>query len=293
MTRIIRYAGADGRATTGIVDDDHTVRPLAVASLSELLTLPLAGIRAAVGSATRADPLPGRPLRTLRLLPPVDGHTEVWAGGVTYRRSRQARIEESGDADVYARVYDAQRPELFFKSVAWRTVGDADPVGVRADSPSNTPEPELALVLNAAAEIVGLTVCNDVSSRSIEGENPLYLPQAKIYTGSCALGPGIRPIWEVTDPADLSVSCTITRGNAVVWSATTSTALLNRRFDDLIEHLFRAMDFPHGVILSTGTGIVPGLDLSLAAGDIVRIEIDQVGVLTNPVVEVPARRSAA
>jgi 2-dehydro-3-deoxy-D-arabinonate dehydratase len=247
--------------------------------------MPLNEIRAVVDAATGADPLPDSPHPTLV---PVDGLTEVWAGGVTYRRSRQARMEESGDADVYARVYDAVRPELFFKSVAWRAVGEGDPIGVRADSPSNTPEPELALVLNSAAEIVGLTVCDDVSSRSIEGENPLYLPQAKVYTGSCALGPGIRPIWEIADPAQLSIACTIIRDGTVVWSATTSTAMLHRRFDDLIEHLFRAMAFPHGVILSTGTGIVPELDLSLSAGDVVRIEIDQVGVLTNPVVSVPA-----
>jgi 2-dehydro-3-deoxy-D-arabinonate dehydratase len=286
MTHIIRFAAADGRPATGILDDHQRVRPLPVPSISELLTLPLNEIREAVGSASGAGPLPDRPLRTPRTLPPVDGLTEVWASGVTYRRSRQARIEESGDADVYARVYDAVRPELFFKSVAWRAVGDTDPIGVRADSPSNTPEPELALVLNAAAEIVGLTVCNDVSSRSIEGENPLYLPQAKVYTGSCALGPGIRPIWEVADPTDLAISCAITRDGAVIWSAETSTALLHRRLDDLIGYLFRAMDFPHGAILSTGTGIVPDLDLTLTAGDVVRIEIDQVGVLTNPVVSV-------
>src|SRR5262249_17628978 len=146
-----------------------------------------------------------------RTLPPVDGLTEVWASGVTYHRSREARIEESGDGDVYARVYDAVRPELFFKAVAWRAGGGGDPVGGGAGSPSNTPEPELALVLNAAAELVGLTVCNDVSSRSIEGDNPLYLPQAKVYTGSCALGPGIRPAWEVDDPNALSISCTISR----------------------------------------------------------------------------------
>ena len=290
MTHLIRYADADGRPVTGIVDEDQWVRPLAVPSLSELLTLSLSEIRAVVQAAADADPPRDRPLRTL---PPVDGLTEVWASGVTYRRSRQARIEESGDADVYARVYDAVRPELFFKTVAWRAVGDTDPIGVRADSPSNTPEPELALVLNAAAEIVGLTVCNDVSSRSIEGANPLYLPQAKIYTGSCALGPGIRPIWEVPDPTNLTISCTITRDDTAIWTATTSTALLHRRFDDLIEYLFRAMDFPHGAILSTGTGIVPDLDLSLTAGDIVRIEIDQVGTLTNPVMSVPTRRVAA
>jgi 2-dehydro-3-deoxy-D-arabinonate dehydratase len=284
MTHIIRYADAGGRPAIGTIDDHQRVRSLPVTSLSELLALPLTEIRAVVGTVAGADPRIGSPHRTLA---PVDGLTEVWASGVTYRRSRQARMEESGDADVYARVYDAVRPELFFKSVAWRAVGDGDAIGVRADSPSNTPEPELALVLNAAAEIVGLTVCDDVSSRSIEGENPLYLPQAKVYTGSCALGPGIRPIWEIADPTDLAISCTITRGGAVAWSATTSTAMLHRRLDDLIEHLFRAMEFPHGAILSTGTGIVPELDLSLSAGDVVRIEIDQVGVLTNPVVSVP------
>ena len=277
---ITRYVDAAGRPAVGITVDG-AVRPLPVERLADLLALPLAGIRAIVdGAAAPAE----RPLRTL---PPVDGDTEVWASGVTYRRSREARVEESRDADVYTRVYEAQRPELFFKSVAWRVVGDGEPVGVRADSESNTPEPELALVLNAAAEIVGLTICNDVSSRSIEGANPLYLPQAKVYTGSCALGPAIRPIWEVRDPLDLAISGTITRAGSVVWSAATSSAQLHRSLDDLIGHLFRAMSFPHGVILSTGTGIVPELDLTLTAGDVVRIEIEDVGVLTNPVIRVP------
>jgi 2-dehydro-3-deoxy-D-arabinonate dehydratase len=281
---IIRYADSDGRATVGVIDEQGAVRAVPARSLAELLALPMADIRATVQAAAAAAPLVGGPLRTL---PPVDGHTEVWASGVTYQRSREARIEESHDGDVYTRIYHAQRPELFFKSVAWRVVGDGDPIGVRADSDSNTPEPELALVLNAAGEIVGLTVCNDVSSRSIEGENPLYLPQAKVYNASCALGPGIRPIWEIRDPLDLAISCTITRAGSAAWSATTSTALLRRSFGDLIEYLFRAMDFPHGAILSTGTGIVPDLDLTLAEGDDVRIEIEDVGVLTNPVIRVP------
>jgi 2-dehydro-3-deoxy-D-arabinonate dehydratase len=284
--RIIRYLDAEDRPAVGVADDDGRVRPLPVPSLADLLATPLADIRAAVESAATAAPLAGRPPRVLA---PVDGRTEVWAGGVTYQRSREARIEESGDGDVYARVYDAVRPELFFKSVAWRAVGDGDPIGVRADSDSNTPEPELALVLNAAAELVGLTICDDVSSRTIEGENPLYLPQAKIYTGSCALGPGIRPIWEIGDPADLAISCTITRDGAPVWSARTSTARLHRRLDDLVEHLYRALTFPYGAILSTGTGIVPDLELSLSDGDIVHIEIDGIGTLTNPVTLVPAR----
>jgi 2-dehydro-3-deoxy-D-arabinonate dehydratase len=282
---IIRYLDAENRPAVGVADDDGRVRPLPVPSLADLLATPLADIRAAVESAATATPLPGGPPRVLA---PVDGRTEVWASGVTYQRSREARVEESGDGDVYTRVYDAVRPELFFKSVAWRAVGDGEPIGVRADSDSNTPEPELALVLNAAAELVGVTICDDVSSRTIEGENPLYLPQAKVYAGSCALGPGIRPIWEIGDPTDLGISCTITREGEPVWSARTSTAMLHRRLDDLVEHLFRALAFPYGAILSTGTGIVPGLDLSLSAGDVVRIEIDGIGTLTNPVIRVPA-----
>ena len=283
--RIIRYLDAEDRPAVGVADDDGRVRPLPVPSLADLLAAPLADIRAAVESAAAATPLPGAPPRVLA---PVDGRTEVWASGVTYQRSREARVEESGDGDVYTRVYDAVRPELFFKSVAWRAVGDGEPIGVRADSDSNTPEPELALVLNAAAELVGLTICDDVSSRTIEGENPLYLPQAKVYTGSCALGPGIRPSWEIGDPTELAISCTITRDGEPVWSARTSTAMLHRRLDDLVEHLYRALAFPYGAILSTGTGIVPGLDLSLRDGDVVRIDIDGIGTLTNPVIRVPA-----
>jgi len=282
---ITRYVDPSGRPAVGTTVDG-VVRPLPVERLADLLALPLADIRALLddaaleGAAAPAE----NPLRTL---PPVDGDTEVWAAGVTYRRSREARVEESRDGDVYTRVYSAERPELFFKSVAWRVVGDGEPVGVRADSESNTPEPELALVVNAAAEIVGLTICDDVSSRSIEGANPLYLPQAKVYTASCALGPAIRPIWEIRDPLDLAIAGTITRAGSVVWSAATSTAQLHRTFDDLVGHLFRAMDFPYGVILSTGTGIVPELDLTLTDGDVVRVEIEDVGVLTNPVIRVP------
>jgi 2-dehydro-3-deoxy-D-arabinonate dehydratase len=279
---ILRYVDVADRSMIG-VRDNGMVRPLPVASLADLLALTLAEIRPVIHLAMAAKPIDS-PIRTVA---PVDGATEVWASGVTYRRSREARLEESRDGDVYSRVYEAARPELFFKSVAWRVVSDGDPIGVRADSESNTPEPELALVLNAAAEIVGLTVCNDVSSRSIEGENALYLPQAKVYTASCALGPTIRPIWEVADPRNLSITAGIARAGTLVWSATTSTALMHRSFDDLVEHLFRAMEFPSGAILSTGTGIVPELDLTLTEGDIVRIAIDQVGVLTNPVVTVP------
>jgi 2-dehydro-3-deoxy-D-arabinonate dehydratase len=221
----------------------------------------------------------------LRVLPPIDGLTEVWASGVTYRRSREARVEESSVKDVYTRVYDAERPELFFKSVAWRVVGGDEPIGIRSDSSLNVPEPELALVVNAFGELVGVTICDDVSSRSIEAENPLYLPQAKIYAGACALGPGIRPLWEVPSLDDLAISVRVERAGEVVWADATSTSALHRALSDLVEHLFRAMHFPQGVVLSTGTGLVPDIAFTLHPGDEVTITIDAIGTLRNVVKE--------
>jgi 2-dehydro-3-deoxy-D-arabinonate dehydratase len=257
-------------------------------TVGDLLGLSMADLRTAVDSAVDG-PAAGRTDDPgFRLLPPVDGLTEVWASGVTYRRSSDARQEESQVADVYARVYDAPRPELFFKSVAWRVCGHDEPVGVRRDSEIDVPEPELALVCNAHGEIVGLTICDDVSSRSIEGENPLYLPQAKVYSGSCALGPGIVPLWHVTDPGDLAIVIVVTRDGEVAWSGKTSTSLMHRDLPGLVEHLFRQSVFPQGAVLSTGTGLVPDLTFSLAAGDRVDIEIEQVGRLGNPVREASA-----
>src|SRR3954447_24620879 len=177
---IIRYVH-DGTVAIGVRDPaDATVHPLPVPTVGALLALSADEFRAAI------DARDAVPLADVRLLPPVDGLIEVWASGVTYRRSSDARQEESDVADVYARVYTADRPELFFKSPAWRVCGDGEPIGIRPDSQISVPEPELALVCNAAAEIVGVTICDDVSSRDIEGQNPLYLPQAKIYAGACA-----------------------------------------------------------------------------------------------------------
>jgi 2-dehydro-3-deoxy-D-arabinonate dehydratase len=193
-------------------------------------------------------------------------------------------MEESETADVYDRVYVADRPELFFKAPSWRVVGPDEPVGVRADSDVDVPEAELAAVLNAHGEVVGVTVCDDVSSRTIEGENPLYLPQAKIYAGACALGPVIRPVWELDDVHALGIAVEVRRGAEVVWSAETTTAALHRRVEDLAGYLFRGQNHPCGVVLSTGTGVVPELDFSLATGDEVSITLDGVGTLTNPVV---------
>jgi 2-dehydro-3-deoxy-D-arabinonate dehydratase len=210
---------------------------------------------------------------------------EVWAAGVTYGRSREARVEESERAaTVYEQVYDADRPELFFKSAAWRVSGDGGRVSVRADSALNVPEPELGLVLNRDGAIAGYTVCDDMSSRSIEGENPLYLPQAKIYLGACAVGPAIRPVWEVPDPYDLALRMTVRRGGAVAWSGEANTSGLHRRLDDLAGYLFREDVFPDGAILSTGTSIVPEIEFTLEPGDEIVIDIAEVGTLTSTVV---------
>jgi 2-dehydro-3-deoxy-D-arabinonate dehydratase len=212
---------------------------------------------------------------------PID-RQEVWASGVTYERSRVARIEESeGGGDFYDLVYDADRPELFFKSTAERVVGPGDPVRIRRDSKWNVPEPELVLAVAAGGKIVGYTIGNDMSSRSIEGENPLYLPQAKVYDGSCALGPGI--LIDDLDPQDRSVRMSIERDKAMVYTGETSTGKIRRPLQELADYLTRELTFPHGVFLFTGTGIVPPNDFSLRSGDVISIEIEGIGILRNPV----------
>jgi 2-dehydro-3-deoxy-D-arabinonate dehydratase len=283
--RLIRFAARDGEPATGVLDDSAlgdpgaAVRPLGVASVADLLAEPLSRIRELCSEPG------GTPVPLAGLLAPVDGRTEVWAAGVTYERSRTARMAESEQsADIYDRVYDAPRPELFFKSAAWRVSGPGAPVSVRADSAVNVPEPELAVMLNHAAQVVGYTICNDMSSRSIEGENPLYLPQAKIYLGGCAVGPWIRPAWEVPDPYALTIGLTISRDGAVAWHGTSSTAGLRRRIDELAGFLFAEDEFPAGVVLSTGTSLVPDLPFTLLPGDEIRIAIAEVGELVNTVV---------
>jgi 2-dehydro-3-deoxy-D-arabinonate dehydratase len=249
--------------------------PLRV-GLDDLLRLSLDEARAAVEAAEGAAPLGGA------LLAPVDSQ-EVWGAGVTYERSRDERMSESTEAGVYDRIYTAPRPEVFFKATAQRVVADGEPIGVRADSPWNAPEPELGLVVNAAGEIFGYVVGNDVSSRTIEGENPLYLPQAKVYERSCALGPGIVPVW-AAPAAPFQIALRIQRGGSLAFQGSTSTASLTRRFEDLVAWLMAALDFPVGAVLLTGTGIVPDESFSLRAGDVVTIEIAGIGTLTNPVV---------
>jgi 2-dehydro-3-deoxy-D-arabinonate dehydratase len=287
VSHVVRYE-RDAQTRVGVLVAGQ-VRPVpGIGSMAELLGRDLAAARRAVESAAGE---PAVPVHEVRLLPPVDGLTEVWASGVTYERSMDARVEESQTQDIYSRVYAADRPELFFKSVAWRVVTDGEPIAVRTDSAVSVPEPELAAVVTATAEIFGWTVCDDVSSRDIEGENPLYLPQAKVYAGSCALAAGIRPAWELPDASSLAVGVRVTRGGAVAFEGTTSTARMRRSVPDLVAHLVRALDFPAGAVLSTGTGVVPGLDFTLLAGDVVEVSVEEVGTVTNPVVSVDELRS--
>jgi 2-dehydro-3-deoxy-D-arabinonate dehydratase len=205
------------------------------------------------------------------LLAPVDAAQEVWAAGVTYLRSREAREAESQVGDVYERVYDAERPELFPKAGGWRVVGHGAPVRIRSDSHWNVPEPELVIVINCHQEIVGYCAGNDVSSREIEGENPLYLPQAKIYDGSCALGPGIQ-VATTAEVQDLRVAIAIRRRGETVFQGETPVSRMKRGLEELVTYLFRELEFPHGVLLMTGTGLVPPDEFTLHPGDAVQIQ---------------------
>jgi 2-dehydro-3-deoxy-D-arabinonate dehydratase len=226
------------------------------------------------------DPGDGSVPTGARLLAPLDVQ-EVWAAGVTYERSRSARMEESRQASVYDQVYEADRPELFFKAPAWRVRGPGETVGIRADSAWNVPEPELALIVTADLRIAGLTIGNDLSSRTIEGENPLYLPQAKVYDQACAIGPAVVPVDAVRLPIDLALS--IARGGATVFEGSTSTGRIRRPLESLVEHLGRALSFPDGAVLLTGTGIVPDAPFTLRGGDVVRIDGGPLGSLVNTV----------
>ncbi len=276
---LVRFRQSDsGAVATGILVDD-TVRTLPGVTVSDLLARGVDAFRAALTGPTGAH----LPAAEVELLAPVDGTTEVWAAGVTYERSRVARVEESGQASVYELVYDADRPELFLKAPAWRMVGPGQPVTVRADSGNDVPEPELGLVLDSAGELVGYLVGNDMTSRAIEGQNPLYLPQAKIWRGSCALGPGIRPVWEVPDATALDIDMAIHRAGSEVFTGHANTAQLHRGLSELVDWLYRELDFPAGAVLLTGTSVVPDLAFTLRSGDIIDIAIPGVGRLTNPV----------
>jgi 2-dehydro-3-deoxy-D-arabinonate dehydratase len=221
-----------------------------------------------------------------KVLAPLDTQ-EVWACGVTYEMSRGARMRESKEPTLYGQVYDAPRPEIFFKATPHRVVGSGEPVGVRSDSRWNVPEPEMALVLTPTLDIAGYTVGNDMSSRDIEGQNPLYLPQAKTYDRCCALGPFIRLATGDFDPLNLAVRCVVHRHGRIAFMGETHTSKIHRPLKELVQYLGRCNSFPTGVILLTGTGIVPPDTFSLADGDTVEITFEGLGKLSNPVVELP------
>lgn len=218
----------------------------------------------------------GGPVVNAEQVAPIDPYHEVWAAGVTYLRSRDARKDESTAADMYERVYEAARPELFFKSLGWRVSGNGNSIRIRSDSKWNVPEPELVLVINKHGEIVGYCAGNDVSSRDIEGENPLYLPQAKNYNGACALGHGIW-LCPADEIKEIPIRLTIRRAGENIFEAETTTATMKRTLPELVKYLTVELEFPHGVFLMTGTCLVPGSDFTLQPGDLVLI---QVGRLT-------------
>jgi 2-dehydro-3-deoxy-D-arabinonate dehydratase len=238
-----------------------------------------AGADLAEVAASATEPVPAG----AHALAPI-GSQEVWAAGVTYLRSREARGEEAANRTPYDLVYEADRPELFFKAPGRRVVGPGEPIGIRADSSWDVPEPELVLVLDAELRIAAYTVGNDVSSRSLEGENPLYLPQAKTYERSCAIGPALVPASEIFPP--FAIRLVVERDGAPAFEGETSTAEMKRSFEELATHLGRALPFPEGVFLFTGTGIVPDASFTLQPGDVVRVEIDGLGALENAVVRV-------
>ena len=294
--KLCRYWLPDSGPTLGLVDGS-LVYNLADAdaetfgSFSRMLgleNLPDRAERAAARVRSRAgllwndlDVAPD--VRKPHLLAPVTKQ-EVWAAGVTYFRSREARMEESaGGGSFYDKVYYSARPELFLKGTSNRVAGPNAAIRIRKDSRWNVPEPELALLLGPAGSLVAFTAGNDVSSRDIEGENPLYLPQAKVYKGSCALGPAFVLADSVPDVQALIIELRIRRGSTIPFEGSARVAQMKRTLKDLVSYLFREQEFPYGVLLLTGTGIVPPDDFTLMPGDIVEITIPEIGTLRNPV----------
>ncbi|MFN8676386.1 MAG: fumarylacetoacetate hydrolase family protein [Thermomicrobiales bacterium] len=282
--RICQFtSGAETTPQFGVINGDQVIdvaQAGGASSLTEALGLDRQAMMTVLANA--ASNGDGVPLASVTLAAPIDAQ-EVWAAGVTYLRSRNARMEESSQSDVYDRVYDADRPEIFLKATPSRVVGPGGSVGIRSDSGWDVPEPELVLLVNAGGEVVGYTIGNDVSSRSIEGENPLYLPQAKVYAQCAGLGPVVVLTDEIVDPTDLPIKLEIERDGDLLFSEETGTSRMHRTFGDLVTYLFRGNAFPAGVFLMTGTGIVPPSEFTLRDGDTVTITIEPIGSLTNAV----------
>jgi len=284
--KLCRFKGAPNEVRIGLVADGSTLLDLTSAGIVQLQPLLESDDVVPQLQQIAAKNLPRVALSGVTLCAPVE-RQEVWAAGVTYLRSKAARMEESDfSATAYDRVYAAERPELFFKSLAEKVVAPGDPVGIRRDARWSVPEPELALVLNSRGKVVGYTIGNDMSSRDIEGENLLYLPQAKIYNRSCALGPWITLGDNEAAARAWRIRIEILRNQQSVFAGETSIGQLKRSFEELAGFLVRSQVFPHGAILLTGTGIVPPDSFTLQAQDVVEIEVDGIGRLRNPVMVV-------
>jgi 2-dehydro-3-deoxy-D-arabinonate dehydratase len=284
--KLCRFQQGSGRPRIGLVRDDQTILDLSAEGIDRLTGLfEFEGLAAQLGALANQN-LPVVALADVKLLAPIE-QQEVWAVGVTYLRSKKARMEESNfSATAYDKVYEAPRPELFFKSLPEKVVGTGEAVGIRRDATWSVPEPELAFVINSRGHIVGYTIGNDMSSRDIEGENLLYLPQAKIYNRSCAVGPFITVGGGESEARTWRIELEIQRAGATAFRGETSVGQIKRTFAELAEYLFRSQNFPHGAVLLTGTGIVPPDGFTLAAGDSVRIAISGIGTLENQVVTV-------
>ena len=284
--RLCRFLTSQRERRVGLFIAENQVLDLSDAGVNNLIFLLEAEDLLQQLEALSQQSLTRFSLNQIQLLSPVE-RQEVWGAGVTYLRSKTARMEESNfSANAYDRVYSAQRPEVFFKSLPEKVVGPSEPVGIRADAHWNVPEPELALVINCQRTIVGYTIGNDVSSRDIEGENLLYLPQAKIYHRSCAIGPCIVVGSTETVARTWIVTMQIYREGRIIFEGQTAVNQIKRSFEELVSYLYRSQTFPHGAVLLTGTGIVPENDFTLRPDDKVRIEVNGIGVLENTVIMV-------
>ena len=281
--KLCRFKNKSGQVGIGLVADDSKVLDLTPAGITQLQSLLENDNHVAEVNRIAKQKLPRLALSEIQLCAPVE-HQEVWAAGVTYLRSKAARMEESDfSATAYDRVYTAERPELFFKSLAEKVAATGEPVGIRRDAKWNVPEPELALMLNSQGKVVGYTIGNDMSSRDMEGENLLYLPQAKIYQRSCALGPWIQSGATEAEAREWKIKIEIRRDGKNVFAGETSVGRIKRRFEELAGFLFRSQSFPHGAVMLTGTGVVPPDTFTLQERDEIGIEITGIGWLRNPV----------